>query len=122
MKIFKKLKDFNLKDLEKKIHEFFPHQKKIIFSYVLVDGKGKLRLTSENLKDQTGIMKDFYNDVRLEEFASDYIYDDNLNIIAYWLTIAFRLEYLSGNRNGSVIFNCKFSVKDNEWTVHKIEL
>ena len=75
--------------------------------------KNAFTLTSQDIKDKAGILKDFYTSFTIENFGGGYTTDEK----HYWLPLAFSWEHGTGSSNGKMIGKYLWDFAKNKWIV-----
>jgi len=66
------------------------------------NGEAFITLSSQNLKNEAGVMSIVYSELFISEFGGGITKDGNM----YWLPLNFRWVYKDGGKNGTNLFNC----------------
>lgn len=76
-----------------------------------ISKQGYVDITSNELKEHTGIMSEYYETFRVESFSNGFTEDSNI----YWVSMSFRFRYKSGGSNGHTFKNVFYNFKTKTW-------
>jgi hypothetical protein len=74
----------------------------------------RLRIVSQDFKDELGIMTPFYEYFVLQDFGGKISEDKE----SYWLPVHFAFEYKTGGSNGHQLCDAWFNFKEQNWILH----
>lgn len=75
-------------------------------------GENRIEFESQDLKDKAGILSSIYKSLTIQQFNSSLLKDPPN---AYWLTVHFAYDYVSGGSNGTNILTAYYYADTKTW-------